>query len=419
MSFVFVATAVDKFSVVVFENLSNAIAASPITMSTVWFWAILFPGAFFIAQKLWRSSGFTGMRWLTGFRATAYQLLFEYLTLHSKDYFNSRFSGSLASKISNAVDGIENLTEKVLWRFLPLFLGILWYIFYSWTSDARLGVIIVVWSTLFLCANVWFGMKLQPYSYAVAAAASTLKGKIVDALSNISLVHEYAYIAGERNYIKTYVDKQRRAEATQWWLSEWVLLINGILISGFMMLMIGTSVYLYQQHTINIGVVVMIVVIVADLSRQLFFLGQEIRDAGKFFGQAREGLEEILRKHTIVDIPDAPSLMFSRGVIAIDLIDFEYENTKVFANFSLTIPAGQKIGLVGKSGAGKTTLASLLLRHFDVQNGVITIDGQNITQVRLDSLRRAIAFVPQDTSLFHRSIKEIFATATRMQRKRR
>jgi ATP-binding cassette, subfamily B, bacterial len=97
---------------------------------------------------------------------------------------------------------------------------------------------------------------------------------------------------------------------------------------------------------------------------------------------------------------------FSKGEVVMDAINFAYENSAVFKNFSITIPAGQKVGLVGRSGAGKTTYVSLLLRHFDTQEGTIMIDGQNIQEVTLESLRRGIAFVPQDTSLFHRTIKE-------------
>ena len=132
----------------------------------------------------------------------------------------------------------------------------------------------------------------------------------------------------------------------------------------------------------------------------------EIKTTTKYFGEAREGLEEILSEHLIVDNPKAIDFVFPKGAITIDSIDFNYENTKVFNNFSVTIPAGQKIGFIGRSGAGKTTLVSLLLRHFDVQKGEIRIDGTSITDVKLESLRRAIAFVPQDTSLFHRTILE-------------
>src|SRR3990167_1155960 len=110
-------TAVDKFSVIVLKNLTDSITADPVKFSSVWVWAISFPVIYLVAHLFWRLSGFSGMRWFMGLRSTAYQSLYEYLSLHSKDYFNSRFAGALANKISNAVDGAEELLEKILWRF--------------------------------------------------------------------------------------------------------------------------------------------------------------------------------------------------------------------------------------------------------------------------------------------------------------
>lgn len=403
---VFIATGLDRVTVIILRNLTDSIAARSIIMNTVWLWAILYPTLFFISQNFWRASGFIGMHLFMNVRSFAYQSLYEYLSLHSKDYFNSRFAGSLANKISNAVDGTESLFEKFLWRFIPLTIGLFWYMIFAWSSDLRLGLIIGIWSILFLGLNLFFVKKLQPFSYKFAESLSTLKGRIVDSLSNISLVHEYAYIAGEREYIKKFVKKQRDAGLARWKLSEWVLVANGLMIFVFMFLMVGTSVYLFQNQSVSIGVVIMVIAIVGDLTGQLFFIGQEMRDAAKYYGEAKEGLEEILREHVVVDTPNALDLKISKGAISIDSIDFEYENAKVFKDFSLEIPAGQKIGFVGRSGVGKTTFVSLLLRHFDVQKGAIKIDSQNIFSVTLESLRRAIAFVPQDTSLFHRSIKE-------------
>lgn len=170
--------------------------------------------------------------------------------------------------------------------------------------------------------------------------------------------------------------------------------------------MIITAVYLFQNGSVSIGVVIMIVAIVGNISDQLLFIGQEMANVNKYYGEAKEGLEEILNEHIIVDDPYAKELILSKGSIDISSINFEYDSTKVFSNFSLHIPAGQKVGLVGRSGAGKTTFVSLLLRHYNLQSGEIKIDGQNISNVTLESLRKSIAFVPQDTSLFHRTIKE-------------
>lgn len=404
--FVFVASALSRSTVVLLSNLTDAIAAKPLVMEAVWLWAIAYPALFFVAENTWRLSGFSGMRWFMNFRYSGYQTLYEYLTLHSKDYFNSRFAGALSNKISNAVDGTQTLFEKFLWQFLPLVFGFLWFTFYTFVSEYRLGIIMALWAFLFLSVNIWFAKKLQPRSVNAAAAGSTLKGRIVDSLSNISLVHEYAYVAGERDYIKKFIKKDRDAGLALWSMSEWMLFINGLLISLFMILIIGTAIFLFQQNIVTAGVVVMVIAISLKLSDQLLFLGMEIRDATRYYGEAKEGLAEILQEHIIADTPHALGMVFDHGAISIESVDFEYENTKVFKDFSLTIPAGQKVGFVGKSGAGKTTFVSLLLRHFDVQRGEIKIDGQNITDVTLESLRRAIAFVPQDTSLFHRTIRE-------------
>lgn len=403
---VFFGSFFDKILVIFIKNLTDSIVASPIDFNSVWLWVILIPAIYLLAHISWRLSGFSGMRWFMGLRSTAYQSLYEYLSLHSKDYFNSRFAGALTNKISNAVDGVENLYEKILWRFTQLFLGIILYTIIASLSNLTLGLIIIVWSTFFLILNFWMATKLRPYSYAFAKSISALKGRIVDSLSNISLVHEYAYVSGERDYIKRYVKKHYDKGLKSWWLAEWVLVINGILVFIFIVAMLFSSVYFFQQGLVSIGVIVMVISIVGDLTGQLFFIGMEIRDSSKLYGQINEGLEEILKKHLITNSSNAKSLKLTKGEIAFESIDFNYENTQVFRKFSMIIKPGQKVGFVGRSGVGKTTLVSLLLRHFDVQNGAIKIDGQDIKKITLDSLRSVIAFVPQDTSLFHRTIKE-------------
>lgn len=404
--FVLLATSLSRLTVVVLSYLTDAIAAKPILMQTIWFWAVAYPGLFFIAENTWRMSGVTGMRWFMNFRFSGYQTLYEYLTLHSKDYFNSRFAGSLSNKITHAVDGSQSLFEKILWQFLPLVGGLFWFTAFAFWSDFRLGLIIGVWALIFFGFNVWFAKLLHPRSFATAKAGSVLKGRIVDSLSNISLVHEYAHITGEREYIKNFITKDRDAGLSLWKMSEWMLFVNGFMIFAFMALIVGTSVFLFQENIVSAGVVVMVIAITVKLSDQLLFLGQEIRDATRYYGEAKEGLTEIFTEHLIVDAPHATDLNLTNGTITINAMGFEYDNKKVFEDFSLTIPAGQKVGLVGKSGAGKTTFVSLLLRHFDIQQGSIQIDEQSISAITLESLRRAIAFVPQDTSLFHRTIKE-------------
>lgn len=404
--FVCLATAADRFLAIVLRNLTDALAKDPLDFKTIFFWALAFPALHFLGRNLWRSSGFTGMRWFTYFRSYGYQTLYEYLTLHSKDFFNNKFAGALANKISNAVEGTRGLLERSLWQFIPLIVGLIIYDIIAFQTSILLGAILGGWSLVFVGVNTYFAKKMRSRSYKFAKSMSTLRGKLVDSLSNISLVHENAFVGGERLYIKSYIDKQSDASLSQWWFSEWVLVTNGTLISLFMALMVGSSVYLLQNNLITIGVVIMVIYMVSDLSQGLFTIGQEIKESARNYGEAGEGLDEILSEHVIVDAENAVNFNFQKGHISFNSITFNYENSQVFKDFSLDIPAGQKVGLVGKSGAGKTTFVSLILRHFEVNSGDIKIDGQSISEVTLESLRKAIAFVPQDTSLFHRTIKE-------------
>jgi ATP-binding cassette, subfamily B, bacterial len=404
--FVLIGVALDSLLVVVLKNLTDSIASTQLDFKSIWFWAIAWSVLYIVSESLWRSSGFAGMRWFMGLRATAYQKLFEYISLHNKDYFNSRFSGALVNKISNAVDGSEYLFERILWKFMPTLASILWFTFIAGIHDIRLGTIIFIWAFIFTAINIFFAKKLQPYSIDFANSQSILKGRMVDSLSNISLIHEQAYLPQEKRYIGGFINKQYKTGIKSWWVSEWILFINQIMIFIFLLAMVISSVYLFQISIITVGAVIMILSIGAQLGFQLFFLGQELRDAARNYAQIQEGLNEVLLPYFIKDDVNAKLLKVSKGHISFEKIDFDYENTKVFNSFSLSIPAAQRVGLVGKSGAGKTTFAALLLRHFETQKGEIKIDNQNIQNVTLDSLRKAISFVPQDTTLFHRTILE-------------
>ena len=406
LTFVFIATLLNRLNVIVLGKLTDTAAAKHIDIHALWVWTVAFPIIFLVAQCTWRLSGFTGMRWIMKMRTTIYDELYAYLSLHNKDYFNSRFAGSLTNKISNAVEGSNNLLVNILWDFIPLFFTIIWYSIFAGASNWQLGSIIAIWSIFFVGINLWFVKKMQPYAYRSAKALSTLKGRIVDSLSNMSLVQEYANLSTERKYVSKYIYQQYNTGLAHWYVSEWILVVNGFFIAIFAFGMIGSSVYLFQNHRVSIGIIVMVVAIVADLANQFFFIGQEMSNATRYYGEIKEGLEEILYEHAIKDTVNAVPLHVKTNTIAYNNVSFNFANNKVFKQFNLIINAGQKIGLVGRSGAGKSTFVSLLLRHFDVGNGAITIDGQDISQVTLESLRKAIAYVPQDTFLFHRTIYE-------------
>ena len=158
---------------------------------------------------------------------------------------------------------------------------------------------------------------------------------------------------------------------------------------------------------ISVGSLVMVIMVVIALEQRMFFLGQNLTQAVSYHGQVSEGLAELLSPHEIVDRPGARPLRVSKARIRFEKLDFSYKNARVFDGcFNLEVAGGEKVGLVGHSGAGKSTLVSLLLRQFELDGGRITIDGQSVSEITLESLRRNVALVPQSTSLFHRTILE-------------
>jgi ATP-binding cassette, subfamily B, bacterial len=165
-------------------------------------------------------------------------------------------------------------------------------------------------------------------------------------------------------------------------------------------------ILLWRLGEISTGDFVLVVALVSQITGTLLFVGRAFNATARAFGELREGLDDIYVVNDIMDITAAKDIVVSKGNIVWQNVQFKYGTAPVFTDLSFTIPGQQKIGLVGSSGAGKSTFVSLLLRQFDIGGGEICIDGQSIREVTQDSLRRAIAVVPQEPILFHRSIYE-------------
>jgi ATP-binding cassette subfamily B protein len=403
---VLIASVLSDYLVIVLKNLTDSITSAHIESAEVWKLAIAYPALYFLSQIIWRISGFSGMRWFTGAHATGFNSLYNYTARHSKAYFQDHFAGSLVTNVSNAVENSDGFFQRILWVFLPQLFTLIVFIYFTASNDWRLGLIIGVWTIVFISVNYSFVRWLQPAAIRANELRSVIKGKMVDSFSNISLVHEHAYLMRESAYIAKTVNEHRLAGLKNWSLGEWILVLNSVLIAVFIGGMIWTSVYLLERGIITVGVVVMVIAIVTDIASSLFFIGGEMIEASKEYSGITEGLNEVVKKHQIEDAPAAEKLLVSAGAIDFENVSFKYGTSCVFDNLSISIKPGEKVGLVGRSGAGKSTFVSLLLRHYDVNRGSIKVDGQDISQVKLESLRRNIAYVPQDTSLFHRSIRE-------------
>ena len=185
--------------------------------------------------------------------------------------------------------------------------------------------------------------------------------------------------------------------------------INGFVLFIFLSAMMYFLVHDWGNGKVTTAEFIFVLALISGLAQRLVFIGRVMTNWARIMGEAEEGLNEIIVSHEIIDKVDAPVLEVKDGQIVWQNVTFTYGQNTVFQDFMLTIPSGQRVGLVGSSGAGKTTFMSLLLRQHELTTGGILIDGQNISQVTQNSLRQAISVVPQEPALFHRSIRENIA----------
>lgn len=370
------------------------------------FWALFYVLLSFLNGMFWRASGYSGMRWATGVRATAREKLTEYVTRHGYDFFANRFAGSIGSKLGNASDGVKDMTEDIMWGWTGFLVKFTISLFLVLQANVYIGVIFIAWLLFITPINVFLVKKKIPLGVAAQERETELRAKTVDVLTNINAVHDYARGFFEIAKIKELINIRRKAGLKNWMFTENMLSFNTVLEAVFVFGMIFTSIYNWNTGLITAGDIILILVIVADVRDHLAFLGQRFNDFAENISTVKEGLAEILLPYEVKDIPDAIDLKVSSGEIKFENVLFKYGIRNIFEDLNLEIRPGQRVGLVGRSGAGKSTLMKILTRQYDIQGGKIFIDGQDISGVNQESLRGSIAIVPQDPLLFHRSLKD-------------
>ena len=371
--------------------------------------SIIFLVILTVNMVLWRLSGFTGIAWVIRSDATAYKTLYDYISKHSHSYFSDRFAGSLSNKISNAASGNSRLIDQTLWRLWPELVGLIvtFYLFFS--IHAMVGFTAVGIVTLVVIFNVWRVKIRRPYVVTYSAASSKLRGEGVDMLTNIGAVRQYARRSNELGRLDSAINDRVRKDFKQWYMGEWTMSANSAFGSVLLLVMLIFIYTLLETGQATAGNLILVLVLLSRIAHTFNMMGMFLNGFIRQYGEVEEGLEEVLIDHEIVDAVDALDLQASKGLIDWRNVTFTYGENKVFKDFNLTIAPGQRLGLVGPSGAGKTTFVSLLLRQHDITSGSIEIDGQNIAEVTQDSLRENIAVVPQEPMLFHRSIRENIA----------
>lgn len=362
-----------------------------------------------LAILFWRGSGFVGMYWSVGARATTRYALSSYVTRHSHAYFADRFAGSISSKITQASNSMKDIVEGIIWNFIPFFVSITGSFLLAFYTSPLIAFIFLAWVLVITPMNIYLVKKGVPLAVATQQAETAIGGATVDMLTNMSAVHDYAQQSFELNRLKRFITDRAVSGLTNWKFREWVRLGNGILQVFFIGGMIAVATLLTGRGVLTAGDIILILTIVLMVEDRLTFIGSHLNNFGDAWGQVVESLSDIVSPHEMPDGADAQALDCVRGSISLKDVSFSYGGTVVFDSLSIDIPAGQRVGVVGRSGAGKSTLINLFLRRHDATGGAIAIDGNDITLMTKNSLRQAIAIVPQEPLLFHRSIRENIA----------
>lgn len=335
-------------------------------------------------------------------------LLLNNLFLHSHDYFHNRFSGELVNKVSNINTAITSLFwNRIMNGFLPAIAAIIMAVFILATIDNILAFILVLGVLSLILSVSSLGKNLGKASANLADKDSEVSGQIVDTITNIASVKNFSQKEHElsllRNRQEPYVLAYKK-------FVLWENIFWGIFNLVINCLIIGTVWYLIDNWSMgqySLGDITVCILILWDLWGRLADLSHELTQLSGDLGKMQSALNEFVRPISVEDKENAPVFNPKDGQINFNHVAFHYDSGhQVFKDFSLDIPSSQKIGVVGLSGAGKTTLCQLLLRNYDIQGGEIIIGGQNIAHITQSSLRKNIAVIPQDPSLFHRSLYE-------------
>ncbi len=334
-------------------------------------------------------------------------LAHRYLLKQSVSFYANDFAGRISTKVLQTALAVRESVMKLLdvMMFVAVYFCAMLVLVAQ--SDLRLALPLLIWLVFYIGIQYYFVPKLKQISTEQADARAMMTGRIVDSYSNIATVKLFSHTSREAEYAKEGMDafmgtvhKQMRL-VTQ--LNMSVQAINHLLAFSIAAL----SIWLWLNEAVTVGAIAIAIALALRLNGMAHWIMWEISALFENIGTVADGMETLSQPLQIKDQNAAEKIQVSNGHIRFDKVCFHYgENKKVIENLNLNIQPGEKIGLVGRSGAGKSTVVNLLMRFFDIESGKISVDGQDVRSCLQDSLREQIGMVTQDTALLHRSVRD-------------
>jgi ATP-binding cassette subfamily B multidrug efflux pump len=325
----------------------------------------------------------------------------------SMSFYQDEFAGRVATKVMQTALAVRDTWFTVADILVFTTIYFVTMIAVVGHFDFAMLVPFLAWVALYGCAVAWFVPRLAKIGAAQADARSLMTGRVTDAYTNIATVKLFSHANREAGYARAAMQDFMKTAYAQMRLVSSFEIVNHLLSMALVAGTAGLALWLWTQGKVGVGAVAAATAMALRLNGISHWIMWELASLFENIGTVQDGIRTLSRRHTVVDAPGAPRLEVTLGEIRLEHVQFHYGGrTRVIEDFSLHIRPGEKIGLVGRSGAGKSTIVNLLLRFYDVEGGRILIDGQNVAEVRQDSLREQIAMVTQDTSLLHRSVRD-------------
>ena len=322
-------------------------------------------------------------------------------------FFQNDFAGRIAQRVMQTANALrESVMSSIRAVFYIVVYGITAFVLMA-AADWRLGLPTLLWFVGYLVFLRYFVPRMRDLAKASSEARSLVMGRIVDSYTNILTVKLFARLADEDAHVREVIDDHQDAMGAHMRLITrfmvWLSIMNAMLLTGTATI----GIWLWAQGTVSAGVVATALPLAWQIANIAGWVSWEVTGIFENIGVVQEGMQTIAVPHSGIDRPGARELAVPRGEIRFENVSFAYgrnDVNPVLDHLNFTIRPGERVGLVGRSGAGKSTLVNLLLRFYDLEQGSIRIDGQDIGNVTQESLRAAIGMVTQDTSLLHRSI---------------
>jgi ATP-binding cassette subfamily B protein len=371
----------------------------------VWPTALLLIILSFLPGFIWRICDYSWMNLTPLMRKKIASESMEYAMQHANNFFQNNFAGSLANKVRDVTGLTDKILATIIYAFLGTILSLIIAFFTLLLVHKFFAFGLLAWAALFIFMAIKGAKKVSPMSIAAADQQTKIMGNLVDVLGNISNIRLFSRRGFESKRIKALQDDYAKFSKRRDLFLIKFYTLHGLTFSVYSVGCIILLIWLYAQNLVTLGDFAMLFSINTSIVRAMWSAANELRPFLENVGTVNQALSIINQPLQIKDCDNAKDLKITRGEIIFENVGFSYDNSSaLFCDKNITIKSGQKIGLVGQSGGGKTTFVNLILRLFDVEQGRILIDGQNISSVTQNSLRSSIGVIPQDPSLFHRTL---------------